>query len=212
MTPAKLRSIVAVFGLSLELLVHGLGAEEDRILDRRHAALLGLGSTWLKSLGWQTRAEVSYSHYGERGSVDLLAWHDATATLLVVEVKSELASIESTLRKLDEKTRLGPTIARQQGWIPSSIGRLLMLPDDRTQRRRVAAYGSILVDAYPCRNRSVRAWCREPAGSMAGLIFLSGPISQRNANQRGDRRRIRLPRKPSDTVPSARTDANQPAS
>jgi hypothetical protein len=40
---------------------------------------------------------VTFSIYGERGSIDLLAWHSETRTLLVVELKSELTSIEETL-------------------------------------------------------------------------------------------------------------------
>ena len=50
--------------------------------------------------------------------VDLLAWQRATRTLLVVEIKTVLASSEEMLRRLDTKTRLGPIIARRFGWRP----------------------------------------------------------------------------------------------
>jgi hypothetical protein len=40
------------------------------------------------------RLEASYSIYGERGSIDILAGHATTRSMLVVEVKSELMSIE----------------------------------------------------------------------------------------------------------------------
>jgi hypothetical protein len=169
----------------------GLGADEDRILDRRHADLLGVCSAWLKSLGWQIRAEVSYSEYGERGSIDLLAWDESTRSVLVIEVKTELASIESTLRKLDEKARLGPTIAGRLGWPPVTVSRLLVLPNDRTQRRRVAAHAAVLGDAYPTRGRVVQAWCRAPSGPISGLIYVTEPGVKRTQGVRGRRERIR---------------------
>ena len=102
MRTASIRAIVAVFGLSYEPALRGLGADEDRLIDERHSRILGACATWLKTLGWVVPSEVSYSEFGERGSVDLLAWHPASASLLVIEVKSELASLEATLRKLDE--------------------------------------------------------------------------------------------------------------
>jgi hypothetical protein len=57
---------------------------------------------------------VSYSVYGERGSIDLLAWHPAIRTLLVIEVKTEVSSVEAMLRKHDEKVRLAPRVAAER--------------------------------------------------------------------------------------------------
>ncbi|MGH2512757.1 MAG: helix-turn-helix domain-containing protein [Candidatus Limnocylindrales bacterium] len=189
MKVSTLRAVVAPFGATYEGVLFGLGAEVDRILDKRHARLLGACANWLSSLGWEIRTEISYSEFGERGSIDLLAWHAPTRTLLVIEIKSELASIEATVRKLDEKARLGPRIARRLGWEPAVVSRLVVLPDDRTQRRRVAAYGSVLDPAFPVRTRQVRAWCAVPSGSIAGLMFLPEP----NSSDRARRvRRVRI--------------------
>jgi hypothetical protein len=56
--------------------------------------------------------------FGERGSIDLLAWHESSRTLLVIELKTELTSVEETLRRHDSKVRLAPGIARERfGWI-----------------------------------------------------------------------------------------------
>jgi transcriptional regulator with XRE-family HTH domain len=196
MRTASIRAIVSVFGLSYEAGVRGLGATEDRLLDARHAELLGACGKWLSGLGWQTRSEASYSEWGERGSIDLLAWHPPTASLLVIEIKTELASIEATLRKLDEKVRLASSIVRPSGWRPMSVSRLLVLPEDRTQRRRVAAYASILGSAYPIRSREVRTWCRAPSKSIDGLLFLAGPaVTQRGAG-RASRDRVRTAHRP----------------
>src|SRR5471030_227689 len=62
-TIATLRSILGVFGLSLEIGVRGGGSDGDRVIDARHSALLGACTTWLEDVGWRTRAEVSYSEW-----------------------------------------------------------------------------------------------------------------------------------------------------
>jgi transcriptional regulator with XRE-family HTH domain len=188
---STVRAVVATFGLSYEGRIRGLGAGEDRLLDQRHATLVGGGATWLVTEGWETRSEITYSEWGERGSVDLLGWHPPTASLLVIEVKTELASIEATLRKLDEKVRLAEAIVRQFGWRPKSVSRLLILPDDTTQRRQVRLHASVLDVAYPVRTRAVRTWCRAPSGSIAGLMFLTPVASGRRITETSRRARIR---------------------
>jgi hypothetical protein len=128
---AVVRQATAPLELSVELTARGRGADVDRVLDERHARLLGTTARWLVGLGWATMAEVSYSEWGERGSIDLLAWHEPTATLLVIEVKTELVSVEATLRKHDEKVRLAPRIARDRlGWAVRTTG-----PPHRVSRR-----------------------------------------------------------------------------
>jgi transcriptional regulator with XRE-family HTH domain len=191
---ATVRKLVGAFGLTFEGGVRGLGADAERVLDARHAGLLGSCARWLVGLGWQTAAEVTYSEWGERGSVDLLGWHAATAAMLVVEIKTELASVEETLRKHDEKVPLAPAIARPFGWHPASIGRLLVFPEDRTQRRRLAANAAVIGGAYPMRSSKVRAWCRAPSGPMAGLLFLTDSAPSRRMVGRGRRERVRRPR------------------
>ena len=67
------------------------GAGLDQILDEGHARLSGQVAKLLKGWDWEVEVEVSFAHFGERGSIDLLAWHRQTATLLVIEIKTESA-------------------------------------------------------------------------------------------------------------------------
>jgi transcriptional regulator with XRE-family HTH domain len=192
---ATQRQVTAAFAFNLELTPRGLGADTDRVLDERHAPLLGATATWLEGLAWQCVPEVSYSEWGERGSVDILAWHEPSATLLVVEVKTEIASVEATLRKMDEKVRLTPKIALARfSWDAAVVGRLLVLPDQRSERRRVAANSSVFDRAFPTRSYAARRWCRSPAGSVAALLFLPQPASRRSAPRGAARQRIRAVR------------------
>lgn len=173
------RLVAAAFAFSVELTPRGLGADADRVVDHRHAALLGATKRWLEGFGWQCVAEVTYSVFGERGSIDLLAWHASTVIVLVVEIKTELASVEATLRKLDEKVRLAPTVARSRfNWQADAVGRLLVLPDQRSERRRIAANSSVLDGAFPTRSYTARHWCKSPSGPVAALLFLPEPIAR----------------------------------
>jgi hypothetical protein len=44
---------------------------------------------------WQVVVEYTFNHYGDRGSVDVVAWHAGAGALLLVEVKSEPDGLES---------------------------------------------------------------------------------------------------------------------
>src|SRR5438874_1584361 len=70
-----LRRVAHALGAEVVVTLRWRGAELDRLLDQGHAALAGAVTELLTSLGWEVQAEVSYSIWGERGSIDLLAWH-----------------------------------------------------------------------------------------------------------------------------------------
>ena len=140
---------------SAEWEIRWRGGAIDRLLDERHAGLVGAITEFLVPRGWEVIPELTYSEFGERGSIDLVAWHAATSTLLIVEVKTELTSVEHTCRKHDEKVRLGPRlVASRFGWRTRSVGRLLVLPDLRTARRHVERADPVLVRVYPLRGRA----------------------------------------------------------
>jgi transcriptional regulator with XRE-family HTH domain len=170
---ATIRRVFAAVDAGFEGTVLWRGAGLDRLLDARHASLVAGSVRRLTELGWETRVEATYSIYGERGSIDILGALVRVRAVLVEEVKSELASLEETIRKLDEKVRLvRQEIARDTfGWRPAHVGRLLVLPDSTTARRRVASLEPVLAVALPDRGSAVRQWLREPSGALAGILF-----------------------------------------
>ena len=170
---ATIRRIFAAVDAGFEGTVLWRGAGLDRLLDARHAALVAASVRRLGGLGWETRVETTYSVFGERGSIDVMGAFVAMRAVLVEEVKSEIASLEETLRKLDEKVRLArERIAeREFGWRPESVGRVLVLPDSTTSRRRVLALDPVLRVAFPDRGSAVRVWLRSPSGDLSGILF-----------------------------------------
>ena len=112
--------------------------------------------------------------FGERGSVDVLGWDARRDAIVVVEVKTELTSIEATLRKHDEKIRLGPRIARDRfGRLARTVIGLLVVSDDSTSRRRAERHALVLGSAYPIRGRAAWAVAASGRSSARGLVFLS---------------------------------------
>lgn len=148
------------------------GGDLDRLLDEGHAAIEGFLAGRLRADGWEVLPEVTYSVYGERGSIDLLAWHPATRTLLVIEVKTEITSAEEMLRKHDVKVRLAPGICRERfGAAPSVVARLLVMADTSRNRRHVTRLAPLLDGVYPTRGATLREWLVRPIGAIGGLLF-----------------------------------------
>ncbi|MBI2782085.1 MAG: hypothetical protein HYX55_09865 [Chloroflexi bacterium] len=51
----------------------------------------------LRALGWEVVLEATFFIRGERGSIDVLAWHAASRVVLVIEVKSVVPDIQAML-------------------------------------------------------------------------------------------------------------------
>ena len=168
--------------------------ELDRLMDEGHATLVATVCRLLAEAGWTVQPEVSFSVYGERGSIDVLAWHAGACLLLVVEVKTSLTSVEETLRRHDIKLRLAPGVAKERfGWVTDGVARMLVLPDVSTARRRAARLAAVLDRVYPVRGRAAGAWLRQPFGVRGMLLFLSLTPSGRGGRVPVTSRRVRAP-------------------
>ena len=189
-----LETIAQKLGADLRVTLRWRGGDIDRLLDEGHAALMGRAASMLERAGWSVRPEVSFAIYSDRGSIDVLAWHAETATVLVVEVKTELTSIEEMLRTHDMKTRSALIVARERsGWHGRTAARLLVLPDSSTSRRRVARHASLIARAYPLTGPAARTWLRMPSGAAGLLIFLPFTNTTRGRCGPVSRRRVRVP-------------------
>jgi Holliday junction resolvase-like predicted endonuclease len=181
----------------------------ERLLDADHAALQGAGRRWFERLLWQVEAEVTFSRYGEHGSIDLLAFHAATRTLVVVEVKTVVADLQALLRSLHAKTRLAGAIAREHGWQAQRTVPCLLLSESTTNRRRVEGAAPLLA-RFSLRAGAARAWLRMPGQAIGLLVFLSPPTTSRGGGRRAGRQRMRL-RKSLVGVNRATTDDHRPS-
>jgi hypothetical protein len=108
----------------------------------------------LRALGWSVRVEYSFNDFGDRGSVDVLAWHPAERVLLIVEVKTRLTDLQAMLSSLGRKIRIVPRLVREDpGWIPRRIARLLVVAGTTASSARLdrssAASGSSPIPGRP---------------------------------------------------------------
>lgn len=150
------------------------GAAADRLLDERHAGLGERGVALYGRRGWLSALEVTFSEWGERGSIDLLAGHPATRAAAVNEIKGTIGSLEELNRSLDVKVRLASGLVEERfGWRPSSVSRVLIVPNDSTTRRIVQRHASTMRILYPLRGREFRAWLRRPDRAVGAIWFVS---------------------------------------
>jgi transcriptional regulator with XRE-family HTH domain len=178
-----LARIAAAMSARLDCRLLWNGESLDRLLDEAHATIVNELTRRLALAGWDVAPEVSFSVFGERGSIDLLAFHAAAELLIVIEVKSALPDLQAMLVTLDRKARLAPAIARDRGWRAAHVARILVLANDRTTRRRVEAHDAVLRAAFPARGPAVKRWLRDPDGPIAGLLFVPG-VPNVNARHR----------------------------
>jgi len=174
-TVATLDRVAAVLGARVTCRLSWNGEHLDRLLDEAHAGVVELVVRALRSAEWVVATEVSFNHFGERGSIDVFGFHPATGAVLVTEIKSVVPDVQATLVTLDRKQRLALEIAAGRGWHGVAVATLLVVRDDRTARRRVTEHAATFGNAFPDRVARIRAWLRapDPRSPIHGLWFLS---------------------------------------
>jgi transcriptional regulator with XRE-family HTH domain len=168
-----LRRVAAALDVRVDLTPRWRAGDLDRLLNARHAELHELVARWFASdlPAWALAPEVSFSIYGERGVIDILAWHEATRSLLVIELKTAIADVNELTGTADRKRRLAAQVARERGWNPATTSLWLIVSNTSTNRRRIATHRHMLAGLFPADARSIRRWLRQPEGPIAGISF-----------------------------------------
>jgi hypothetical protein len=179
----RVRAVMEAAGGRARLVPYWNGAAADALLDERHARIVEHGLRYFSRLRtWLAESEITFSRYGERGSIDILGSDRNASAVAVCEVKSAFGSLEEMNRLLDMKARLAPSIVfERHGWRPRNVARILILPRTTAIRRVVEAHAATMSSLYPARTREVHAWLRNPSGSLSGIWFVSdGPDRSTN--------------------------------
>lgn len=202
-----LRSTVSAAGGYLRLTISVPHGDLDRLLDADHALLQERWKRWLEAHAWEVLVEVTFNHYGERGSIDLLAFHPATGALLVIEIKSVIVDVQETLSSLDRKARIARAIAREHGWEVASVVPALLVREGSTARRRVGEHASLFA-RLALRGRAALGWLADPTHSAltsapTGILVFTKlsdarPGDARRAGRQRVRRKGRRPRSDSE--------------
>ena len=173
LTVDTLRAIGAALGMPSIVALGWHAPELERLRDRLHADMVEQAAAALRASGWLVVPEFTFAYFGERGSVDLMAWHAATRTLLIIEIKTRIWDLQNMLAALDRKRRLVPMLtARDRGWRAARVGVVLVLPESSTHRHVIERHAATFEAALPDRQIEVRHWLDHPAGDLRGIWFL----------------------------------------
>lgn len=186
-------AILGAIGARLEPRLLWNGTELERMIDARHAALSASIKRRLERWGWLVSVEVSFSRFGERGRIDLLAWHPITGLLLVIEIKTDLVDVQQLLGGMDVKARLAPHVIERFGWKVSQVVPVIVFGEDRTTRRRLDQLAG-LFDRYALRGQSAISWVRRPtsvARPPSGALWFHSLPTARVVRISGQRVRLR---------------------
>lgn len=185
-----LRSVASALDVRVDLVARWRAGDLDRLLNARHSALHDAVAAWFREScpEWELAPEVSFAIFAERGVIDLVAWHPGRRALLIIELKTDIADINELVGTFDRKRRLARTIVEERGWVPLTVSGWVIVTAGRTNRARIAEHGAMLRSAFPSDGRSIRAWLRDPVGTISALSTWSSTRGAPTA----PRRRVRV--------------------
>lgn len=197
-----LRRVVEAAGGNLRLELQVPHGDLSRLLDADHARLQSHWKARLERWGWNCDVEATFNHYGERGSVDLLAWHPPRGTLLVIEVKTVIVDVQALLATIDRKTRIAAGLAAARSWRTASVVPALFVLEGATARRTVARHAPLFA-RFELRGRRALSWLRDPRPDPSlgtresrvpdGLLIFTKLSAARSGDRRqAGRQRLRL--------------------
>jgi transcriptional regulator with XRE-family HTH domain len=197
LTLSTLRNVCGALEVTLLVVPRWRGGQAARLADSAHAAMVERVVAMLAAAGWTVLVEYTFSRFGERGSIDVLAWHPRHEAMLIVEVKSELGDLQDLLSTLGRKRRLAPgLLARERGWRARTVGCVVVLPPTTAARNSIRRHQATFRTALPDRGRAARRWVRDPSWPLAAVWFLSSSNTVRHMQVDRAPRRVRRPTRP----------------
>jgi len=182
-----LRRIALTLDIRVDVWARWRGGDLDRLLNARHSALHeSVAVYFARQPGWRIAPEVSFSIYGERGVIDILAFHPASGCLLVIELKTMIVDVNDLIGSMDRRRRLAPEIALPRGWHADRTSAWVIVERGRTNQRRIAAHAEVLGAAFPAGGRAMETWLQRPSSVISALstwpyaILSSVPVAPRH--------------------------------
>lgn len=154
-----LRAVASVLDCRVTTDVWWRAGQQDRLLDRAHAALVEYMARYLTDLGWLVRTEVGFNQFGDRGAADLVGWHERRQALAIAEMKSRFEDLQALGSSFDRKRRVLPDqLERELGWTAREVGGLLVAVGTRANRTIVREHRVSLSGQWPDDTRAATAW------------------------------------------------------
>ncbi len=191
---ATLRRVAMALDIRVELVGRWRAGDLDRLLNSKHSALHEQVARMFRDQfkAWRFEPEVSFSIFGERGVIDILAWNPEHRALLVIELKTDIVDVNELVGGVDRKRRLARDIGRDRGWDAVTSSSWVIVSNGRTNRARIAAHGAMLHAAYPVDGRAIRAWLRTPNRPISALSMWQNDHAGTAMPHIAARRRVRV--------------------
>ncbi|HEX3428598.1 MAG TPA: helix-turn-helix domain-containing protein [Candidatus Limnocylindrales bacterium] len=135
----------------------------------------------LKAAGWLVAREVEIGGDRSRGWIDLLTFEPVTATLCVIEVKSEIHDVGAIERTMNWYRREAWVAARRLGWRPKIAGAALLVLQSAANDRLISVNRDVFGSSFPVRSDALRAAILRtaPLPNESGLAMID-PRSRRS--------------------------------
>ncbi len=172
-----IRAVSSALDIRVELAARWRAGDLDRLMNAKHSALHDLVAEMFRDElpAWILAPEVSFAVYGERGVIDIVAWHPGRRALLIIELKTDISDVNELVGTFDRKRRLGRQVVQsERGWDPLTVSGWVIVAPGRTNRARIAAHGAMLRAAFPMDGRGIRSWLGDPVGSVSALSIWPG--------------------------------------
>ena len=186
--------IAATLEIRVDFVPRWRGGDLDRMLASGHSAMHEAVARMLAETAWLVAPETTFSIYGERGVIDILAFYPPSGAVLMIELKTELVDVQDLIASVDRYRRLAPQLARERGWEARSVSCWVLLRDTPANHRRVAAHATVLRTAFPQDGRRIPGWLRTPVTPISALSFLSNSHAQTAMSASAGIQRVRVPR------------------
>ena len=164
-----IRAVSSALDIRVELAARWRAGDLDRLVNAKHSALHDLVAEMFHDElpAWILAPEVSFAVYGERGVIDIVAWHPGRRALLIIELKTDISDVNELVGTFDRKRRLARQVVQsERGWDPLTVSGWVIVAPGRTNRARIAAHGAMLRAAFPMDGRGIRSWLGDPVGSV----------------------------------------------
>lgn len=158
------RRVAAALDVRVELLGRWRAGDLDRLVNAKHSALHEAVARWFRERmpSWVLAPEVSFSIFGERGVIDLVAWNATHRAFLVIELKTDVVDVNELIGTFDRKVRLAWSVAAGRGWDPATVSGWVIIAPGRTNRERISRHAAMLRAAFPADGRVIGPWLRKP--------------------------------------------------
>ena len=180
---AAIERVLSALGVRATLQMDARHLEDRRRQqDGVHARLTGFVARRLERVGWLTRTEVPIGDGVPRGWIDLLAFRQADAALVVEESKSDIVDMGGLQRSVAFYEREASAAARALGWRPRHVVVVVVVLDSVAVARRLIENRDIARRAFPERADELGSWIDDPAATRprGWAMAMADPASRRS--------------------------------